>query len=205
MYEQAYKECGIEMYEFMVTLDHKKSKPCQELDRKRSLIKDAVPGKNYPPMHLNCRSITVAAFEDDKVTKRLAKDKEGRYYEVSSDMTYPEWKKKYMGSVVTGGSKAEKPVIRKHRSDMDVEKELLAVWAAIKAVPPKFREAINSGAVIDIGKTGVSQYDYKNDILYVARGETAYGGKQISRSAESSGIKTGYLKRGILSGACDET
>lgn len=58
---------------------------------------------------------------------------------------------------------------------MDVEKELLAVRAAIKAVPPKVRKAINSGTVIDIGKTGASQYDYKNDILYVARGETAEG------------------------------
>lgn len=56
-----------------------------------------------------------------------------------------------------------------------MEKELLAVRAAIKAVPPKVRKAINSGTVIDIGKTGASQYDYKNDILYMARGETAGG------------------------------
>lgn len=116
MYEQAslkaYQECGIEMYEFLTTLDHKTSKPCQELDRKRFLIKDAVPRKNYPPMHPNCRSTTVAAFEDDKVTKRLAKDKSGKYYEVPSDMSYPEWKKKYMGGMAAGGSRVEEPVIR---------------------------------------------------------------------------------------------
>ncbi len=93
---QAYQECGIEMYEFLATLDHKTSKPCQELDGKRFYIKDAVPGKNYPPMHPNCRSTTVAAFEDDKVTKRLAKDESGKYYEVPSDMTYPEWKEIYV-------------------------------------------------------------------------------------------------------------
>lgn len=98
---QAYQACGIEMYEFMAMLDHKTSPPCQALDGKRFLIKDAVPGKNYPPMHPNCRSTTVAAFEDDKVTKRLAKDERGKYYEVPSDMTYPEWKKKYMD----GGSR----------------------------------------------------------------------------------------------------
>lgn len=100
VYEQAslkaYQECGIEMYEFLATLDHKTSKPCKELDGKRFYIKDAVPGKNYPPMHPNCRSTTVAAFEDDKVTKRLAKDRNGKYYEVPSDMTYPEWKKTYV-------------------------------------------------------------------------------------------------------------
>lgn len=102
---QAYQACGIEMYEFMATLDHKTSPPCQALDGKRFLIKDAVPGKNYPPMHPNCRSTTVAAFEDDKVTKRLAKDRNGKYYEVPSDMDYPEWKKTYGGG---GGKKKEK-------------------------------------------------------------------------------------------------
>lgn len=105
VYEQAslkaYQECGIEKYEFLATLDHKTSPPCQALDGKRFYIKDAVPGKNYPPMHPNCRSTTVAAFDDDKVTKRLAKDESGKYYEVPSDMTYPEWKKVY----VDGGGK----------------------------------------------------------------------------------------------------
>lgn len=100
VYEQAslkaYEECGIEKYEFLATLDNKTSKPCQELDGKRFYIKDAVPGKNYPPMHPNCRSTTVAAFDDDKVTRRLAKNESGRYYEVPSDMTYPEWKKTYV-------------------------------------------------------------------------------------------------------------
>lgn len=114
VYEQAslkaYQECGIEMYEFLATLDHKTSKPCQELDKKRFLIKDAVPGKNYPPMHPNCRSTTVAAFEDDKVTRRLAKDKAGKYYEVPSDMAYPEWKKKYMGGGAAAGNGATIPM-----------------------------------------------------------------------------------------------
>lgn len=135
VYEQAslkaYQECGIEMYEFMATLDHKTSKPCQELDRKRFLIKDAVPGKNYPPMHPNCRSTTVAAFEDDKVTKRLAKDKAGRYYEVPSDMAYPEWKKKYM---VGGGRNAG---LQETASDGTIRKKdplmkNLPVLAAVK-------------------------------------------------------------------------
>ncbi len=114
VYEQAslkaYQECGIEMYEFLATLDHKTSKPCQELDRKRFYIKDAMPGRNYPPMHPNCRSTTVAAFEDNKVTKRLAKDKAGRYYEVPSDMAYPEWKRKYMGGGAAAGKGTAVPM-----------------------------------------------------------------------------------------------
>ncbi len=96
IYEQAavaaYRECGIEQYEFLATLDLRTSPVCQELDGKVFYIKDAVPGKNYPPMHPNCRSTTVCHFDDDKVTERIAKDKNGKYYEVPSDMTYENWK-----------------------------------------------------------------------------------------------------------------
>lgn len=87
----AYKECGIEQYEYLATLDGRTSEICRELDGKVFDIKDAVPGKNYPPMHPNCRSTTVCHFADDKVTSRIAKDESGKYYEVPSDMTYKEW------------------------------------------------------------------------------------------------------------------
>lgn len=99
IYEQAtrkaYEECGIEKYEFLATLDMRTSEICQELDGKVFHLKDARPGKNYPPMHPNCRSTTVAAFEDDVVTARLAKDEDGGYYEVPSNMTFQQWYKKY--------------------------------------------------------------------------------------------------------------
>lgn len=100
IYEQAtrkaYEECGIEKYEFLATLDMRTSDICQELDGKVYHLKDARPGKNYPPMHPNCRSTTVAAFEDDVVTVRIAKDENGKYYEVPSNMTYKQWYKKYV-------------------------------------------------------------------------------------------------------------
>lgn len=94
----AYKECGIEQYEYLATLDGRTSEICRELDGKVFDIKDAVPGKNYPPMHPNCRSTTVCHFADDKVTSRIAKDESGKYYEVPSDMTYKEWKSSHVKS-----------------------------------------------------------------------------------------------------------
>lgn len=87
----SYKECGISQYEFLAALDGKTSEICRELDGKVFDVKDAVLGKNYPPMHPNCRSTTVCHFADDKVTERIAKDKRGKYYSVPSDMTYKEW------------------------------------------------------------------------------------------------------------------
>lgn len=101
----AYKECGISQYEFLATLDGKTSKICRELDGKVFDVKDAVPGKNYPPMHPNCRSTTVCHFAEDKVTERIAKDERGKYYSVPSDMTYKEWLQaqgKAFGRSVTG-------------------------------------------------------------------------------------------------------
>ena len=93
---EGYSACGIEWYEFLCTLDFKTSEICQEMDGKRFKVKDAVPGKNYPPMHPNCRSTTVCAFpeEDEKKgkTTRVAKDGSGKAYEVPADMTYKKWR-----------------------------------------------------------------------------------------------------------------
>lgn len=91
-----YSECGIEWYEFLATLDYKTSEICQEMDGQHFKVKDAVPGKNFPPMHPNCRSTTVCWFpgeEDRKArTTRIAKNGNGKYYEVPADMTYREWR-----------------------------------------------------------------------------------------------------------------
>lgn len=93
---RAYQECGIEEYEYLATLDKKTSAACRGLDGKVFKVADAMPGKNYPPMHPNCRSTTVCHFDTDKVTKRVALNgKEA--YEVPSDMNYRQWSKKYLG------------------------------------------------------------------------------------------------------------
>ena len=103
IYEQAtkdaYEECGVEWYEFLATLDGRTSEACRELDGKHFKVKDAMPGKNYPPMHPNCRSTTVVWFpgeeEKKRTTSRIAKDGAGKYYEVPADMTYKQWAKKH--------------------------------------------------------------------------------------------------------------
>lgn len=103
IYEQAtkdaYEECGIEEYEYLATLDNRTSEMCRELDGKHFKVRDALPGKNYPPMHPNCRSTTVCYFPDEKEKKkqatRLAKDENGKYYDVPADMTYNQWQNKY--------------------------------------------------------------------------------------------------------------
>lgn len=85
----AYRECGITRYRFLATLDRRTSKVCQEMDGKDFAIGDARAGKNYPPLHPNCRS-TVVPFRQE-VTERAARTASGKYYKVPSNMTYAEW------------------------------------------------------------------------------------------------------------------
>lgn len=96
---EAYEASGIEWYEYLASLDSRTSEACRELDGKHFKVKDAVPGKNYPPMHPNCRSTTVCWFPDEEkkkaATTRNAKDGDGRYYEVPADMTYKQWRARY--------------------------------------------------------------------------------------------------------------
>lgn len=102
IFEQAtmagYKAAGIEWYEILATLDNKTTEICRSLDGTHYRLKDAVVGKNYPPMHPNCRSTTVVWFPNEEQKKsqttRIAKSDSGKYYEVPADMTYEKWRGK---------------------------------------------------------------------------------------------------------------
>lgn len=130
IYEQAtkkaYEECDIEKYKYLATLDRKTSKTCKKLDGKVFNVKDALPGKNYPPMHPNCRSSTVCYFDDDVVTSRLAKDSSGKYYEVPSDMTYNEW---YKG--LSEDEKGRMTILNKMDKNKSADKKQLSKYKEV--------------------------------------------------------------------------
>ena len=92
---QGYKESGIvKQYEYLATLDLRTSAICADLDNDVFDIDKAVVGLNYPPMHPNCRSTTVAKF-DDEVSTRRARAEDGTTYTVPSNMSYKEWDEIY--------------------------------------------------------------------------------------------------------------
>ena len=103
---ESYKECGIERYKFVATLDMRTSAVCQALDGQTFPVSEGMPGTNMPPMHPWCRSTTIAVI-DDAVTEgwtRIARDPEtGKTYRVPADMTYAEWKDKYVDKSAEGG------------------------------------------------------------------------------------------------------
>lgn len=96
--KDCYKELGVEQFEFVATLDNKTSEICQQMDGKVFKMADYQIGVNAPPLHCFCRSCTVPYFEDDfgQSGKRAARGADGKTTYVGGDITYEEWKKKYV-------------------------------------------------------------------------------------------------------------
>lgn len=95
----AYKECGIEKYRYLATLDIRTSEVCRDLDGKVFPVSEQQPGKNCPPMHPWCRSTTTADISAEVLAKmkRRARDPEtGKTYLVPVSMNYREWYAKYV-------------------------------------------------------------------------------------------------------------
>lgn len=92
-----YDELGLEQYQICAVLDSKTSEICQDLDGKVFDRKDAKPGVTMPPFHCHCRTTTVPYIEgvtDDG--ERVARDSAtGKSVRVEN-MTYEEWKAKYV-------------------------------------------------------------------------------------------------------------
>ena len=96
---KSYEQTGTEKYRYTATLDSRTSKLCRSLDGKCFPVDEAQAGKNYPPMHPRCRSTTIAVIDEACCGRleRSARDPQtGEIQRVPADMTYEEWKRKYV-------------------------------------------------------------------------------------------------------------
>lgn len=93
----AYEEMGVEKYVFLAVLDTRTSTICQDMDNEVIDLKDKQVGKNFPPMHVNCRSTTRAYMgeEIEATLKRRARNPVTGENEVIDNMSYKEWAKKH--------------------------------------------------------------------------------------------------------------
>ncbi len=97
--KQGYMAAGFDEYKFVARLEAKTCPVCGKLDGQKFPVKDAIAGKNLPPIHPWCRC-TTEPWDDlqeailDETDTRWAKDPEtGEVIEVPMSMTYEEWKK----------------------------------------------------------------------------------------------------------------
>ena len=90
----AYKEEGVEQYQYLATLESHTCEECAHLDQKVFDLKDKVEGLNYPLIHPYCRCTTMPYIEGlPDSSERWARDPEtgkGMYVE---NMTFNQWQK----------------------------------------------------------------------------------------------------------------
>lgn len=113
----AYKEEKIEKYQFLATLDEATSDICQSMDLQVFPVADMEEGVNAPPMHVNCRSTTVAFDEGSKSDTRIARNTDGKNIQVPGDMSYKEWYDKYVDKGSECGSIADELIKSAKKKD----------------------------------------------------------------------------------------
>ena len=89
----AYKEEGVEQYQYLATLEAHTCEECAHLDEKIFDLKDKVEGLNYPLIHPYCRCTTMPYIKGlPDVKDRWARNREnGKGYYVD-DMDFETWK-----------------------------------------------------------------------------------------------------------------
>lgn len=99
---ESYKELCVDEIEILVTLDEKTCGTCGPLDGGHFPRSESSIGINVPPFHPNCRCTTVPYFDDEFTAdeQRAARVADGKTYYVPGNMTYEEWKRKYVDSRV---------------------------------------------------------------------------------------------------------
>ena len=61
-----YEKAGCKKYEYCAALDNRTSEECKKLNGQQFYFAEAVVGKNFPPMHTNCRCTIVPVFDDEE-------------------------------------------------------------------------------------------------------------------------------------------
>lgn len=157
---ESYKECGIDKYIFIATLDLRTSKQCRGKDKNIFNVKDAEAGVNLPPLHPYCRSTTRAYFDNMEVLKRRARDPEtGKTYLVPGDMTYEQWYDKFVVDKY-GKDKAEvfEKMIKNKASD---RKQLEKFKEIIGKESPKTLKDFQELKYNNIDEWKLTKYNYK--------------------------------------------
>ena len=100
-----YREDGVKKYQILATLDSKTCGVCGELDGKVYDVGKEVVGVNMQPFHPLCRCTDTPYYDDLDLTDmtRTGRNADGDYISVPGNMTYTEWRKKFIEKVSNSG------------------------------------------------------------------------------------------------------
>lgn len=164
-----YKEDGVEKYEIIATLDSKTCGICGNLDGNVYPVKEAVVGKNMPPFHCFCRCTDAPHYDDTDMTDmtRAARDADGNPIEVPADMTYKEWKKKFVDK---GFEKNPDNPENLSLPDSIKSAEKDQFDKEVALLPQSHKNMIDKEVrKVSIDENNNSRYDRNKGILYLAK------------------------------------
>lgn len=95
--KDAFKELGVKYFSVSATFDKDTCSDCSYREGEKIPMDLYEVGVTAPPFHPNCRCDIVPEDADDSIKSyRSARDKDGNYVEVPNDLTYRQWKKKFV-------------------------------------------------------------------------------------------------------------
>lgn len=125
----------VKQYEILATLDLHTSPICRSMDRRVFKVSEKEIGVNAPPFHPNCRTTTLAYFEDAIDEERIARDLViGKAKYVSDDMKYEDWYKENVAN--NSKALAEEKKVQNRANDKLLFKKYKEVLG--KKVPRSF-------------------------------------------------------------------
>jgi len=132
--KDCFNELDVEEFEIVATLDSHTSEICQDMDGKHFPMSQWEVGVTAPPFHVYCRTTTVPYFEDDfgSVGERAARGEDGKTYHVPADMTYKQWKEKFVdGGDKSGLNEVEHSVSEEYQNAFDEQVDLLKQYGNV--------------------------------------------------------------------------
>ncbi len=149
--KRCFEELWVQRYINIATLDSKTSEECRKIDGKIFDMKDYKIGVTAPPYHIRCRTTTAPYFDDEfEFGERAARNTDGKTYYVPRNITYNDWKKRF----VSGQEREEKD--NKNKVDN-----------IITMLPNKAKRAIQDTKFVE--KASTSDYDRKNNIIHLMK------------------------------------
>ncbi|MBD9291827.1 MAG: hypothetical protein EGS42_08030 [Coprococcus eutactus] len=171
----SYKAAGTLRYIYLATLDMRTSSICRSLDKEVFFVSKAKVGVNFPPMHPNCRSTTMAYPEDGIFPKeRTARDPEtNKNIHVPFEMSYAQWYRKYVLEKkdvdnTKNGDNIRDIMFKASKSDVNIIRDEKAVVDAYSQLPDKVQKAM-ADVTFNMGQNG-SSCDVKKGIINIAKG-----------------------------------
>lgn len=188
-----YKEDGVPKYEILATLDSKTCNICGDLDNKVYEVGKEVTGVNMPPFHPLCRCTTVPHYDDTPTEglTRAARDTDGNPIEVPEDMSWKEWKKKYVDKQEESQKRyADRREERKQRHSQGWRRQFMRNGSAEpeKTWREKYNETVEKEAVLKERLDQLNQESRKWEEKYFETMEEEYAQKSLSNDPEIEDI-----------------